>query len=141
MNTLNTDDIFLRNLTISLLDLLNSEMHLTISRADHKEKFSVPFLYNFATDEGFLKDFYVGLPDNCEILAGSPIFTHNLETGVGIVAMISQHHPCSKNNRVSVVRSTDIGSEIKKITNCVSYYFNLPGYIDNIGKCNFYHHS
>ena len=67
MNTLNTDDIFLRNLTISLLDLLNSEMHLTISRADHKEKFSVPFLYNFATDEGFLKDFYVGLPDNCEI--------------------------------------------------------------------------
>ena len=81
------------------------------------------------------------LPDNCEILAGSPIFTHNLETGVGIVAMISQHHPCSKNNRVSVVRSTDIGSEIKKITNCVSYYFNLPGYIDNIGKCNFYHHS
>jgi hypothetical protein len=67
MNTLNTDDIFLRNLTISLLDLLNSEMHLTISRADHKETFSVPFLYNFATDEGFLKDFYVGLPDNCEI--------------------------------------------------------------------------
>jgi hypothetical protein len=49
MNTLNTDDIFLRNLTISLLDLLNSEMHLTISRADHKETFSVPFLYNFAT--------------------------------------------------------------------------------------------
>ena len=67
MNTLNTDDIFLRNLTISLLDLLNSEMHLTIARADHKETFSVPFLYNFATDEGFLKDFYVGLPDNCEI--------------------------------------------------------------------------
>ena len=41
MNTLNTDDIFLRNLTISLLDLLNSEMHLTISRADHKETFSI----------------------------------------------------------------------------------------------------
>lgn len=77
------------------------------------------------------------LPDNCEILAGSPIFTHNLEEGVGIVAMVAQHHPCGKNNSLSVVRSEEIGMEIKKITNCVSFYLNLPGYIDNIGKCNF----
>jgi hypothetical protein len=67
MNTLNTDDIFLRNLTIALLDLLNSNMYLTISRNNQREQFSVPFLYNFGTDEGFLKDFYVGLPDNCKI--------------------------------------------------------------------------
>ena len=80
------------------------------------------------------------LPDNCEILAGSPIFTQNLETGIGISAMVSQHHPCSKNNRVTLVRSTDIGYEINKISNCVSFYLNLPGYIDNIGKCNFTHY-
>ena len=67
MKALNTDDIFLRNLTIALLDLLNGSMTLTLSREDHKETFSVPFLYNFGTDEGFLKDFYIGLPDNCQI--------------------------------------------------------------------------
>jgi hypothetical protein len=27
----------------------------------------VPFVYNYGTDEGFLKDFYIGLPDNCRI--------------------------------------------------------------------------
>jgi hypothetical protein len=67
MKALNTDDIFLRNLTIALLDLLNGSMTLSLSRDDHKETFSVPFLYNFGTDEGFLKDFYIGLPDNCQI--------------------------------------------------------------------------
>lgn len=67
MKTLNTDDIFLRNLTISLLDLLNSEMEFSLSRDDHKTSFNVPFVYNYGTDEGFLKDFYIGLPDDCRI--------------------------------------------------------------------------
>lgn len=67
MKALNTDDIFLRNLTIALLDLLNGSMTISLAREDHKETFSVPFLYNFGTDEGFLKDFYIGLPDNCQI--------------------------------------------------------------------------
>lgn len=67
MKTLNTDDIFLRNLTIALLDLLNGEMVLSLSRDDHREEFSVPFVYNYGTDDGFLKDFYIGLPENCRI--------------------------------------------------------------------------
>ena len=67
MKTLNTDDIFLRNLTISLLDLLNTEMEFTLARGDHNETVKIPFLYNFGTDEGFLKDFYIGLPDDCKI--------------------------------------------------------------------------
>lgn len=67
MKTLNTDDIFLRNLTIALLDLLNGEMELSLARDDHRETFKVPFVYNYGTDEGFLKDFYIGLPDNCRI--------------------------------------------------------------------------
>lgn len=67
MKTLNTDNIFLRNLTISLLDLLNSVMTITIARNDANETYVVPFMYNFGTDEGFLKDFYIGLPDNCRI--------------------------------------------------------------------------
>lgn len=67
MNTLNTDDIFFRNLTISLLDLFNTTMTISLARQDQVEKFSVPFLYNYGTDEGFLKDFYIGLPNNCKI--------------------------------------------------------------------------
>ena len=67
MKTLNTDDIFLRNLTISLLDLLNGEMELSLARDDHRETYKVPFVYNYGTDEGFLRDFYIGLPDNCRI--------------------------------------------------------------------------
>jgi hypothetical protein len=67
MKTLNTDDIFLRNLSISFLELLNSTMNISISRNDTKEIHPVPFMYNYGTDEGFLKDFYIGLPDNCNI--------------------------------------------------------------------------
>ena len=67
MKTLNTDDIFLRNLSISFLDLLNSTMLIDQSRNDTKESYAVPFLYNFGTDEGFLRDFYIGLPDDCNI--------------------------------------------------------------------------
>jgi hypothetical protein len=67
MKALNTDDIFLRNLTIALLDLLNETMQIKLARNDTFETFSVPFLYNYGTDEGFLKDFYIGLPDNCQI--------------------------------------------------------------------------
>ena len=67
MKTLNTDDIFLRNLTISLLDLLNGEMEIDLARNDRRETYPVPFLYNYGTDEGFLKDFYIGLPNDCRI--------------------------------------------------------------------------
>jgi len=67
MKALNTDDIFLRNLTIALLDLLNSTMSINLARNDEVETFNVPFLYNYGIDEGFLKDFYVGLPDDCQI--------------------------------------------------------------------------
>jgi hypothetical protein len=67
MKALNTDDIFLRNLTIALLDLLNGSMSIDLARNDTVETFNVPFLYNYGTDEGFLKDFYIGLPDDCRI--------------------------------------------------------------------------
>jgi len=67
MKTLNTDDIFLRNLTIALLDLLNETVKIRLARGNEIETFNVPFLYNYGTDEGFLKDFYIGLPDTCQI--------------------------------------------------------------------------
>lgn len=67
MKTLNTDDIFFRNLSISLLELLNTTVNINVSRDNTRETYQVPFMYNYGTDEGFLRDFYVGLPDNCQI--------------------------------------------------------------------------
>jgi hypothetical protein len=67
MKNLNTDDIFLRNLTIAILDLLNGETQIDLARNNVVQSYSVPFFYNYGTDEGFLKDFYVGLPDNCRV--------------------------------------------------------------------------
>lgn len=67
MKTLNTDDIFFRNLSISLLELLNGLVTIDQARDNNKETFNVPFQYNFGSDEQFLKDFYVGLPDDCNI--------------------------------------------------------------------------
>lgn len=67
MKHLNTDDIFLRNLSIAVLDLLNSETQIDLARNNSVTSYSVPFFYNYGTDEGFLKDFYVGLPDGCRV--------------------------------------------------------------------------
>jgi hypothetical protein len=67
MKALNTDDIFLRNLTIALLDLLNSSISIKQAKNDTVETFNVPFLYNYGVDSGFLSDFYIGLPDDCQI--------------------------------------------------------------------------
>lgn len=67
MKILNTDDIFFRNLSISLLELLNGLITIDQARGNSKETFNVPFQYNFGSDEQFLKDFYVGLPDDCNI--------------------------------------------------------------------------
>jgi hypothetical protein len=67
MRNLNTDDIFLRNLAIAVLDLLNGETQIDLARNNVVQSYAVPFFYNYGTDEGFLKDFYVGLPDNCRV--------------------------------------------------------------------------
>lgn len=61
----NVKDIFLRNATISLLDLLNRHIIIDLVRKDTVEKHPIPFFYNFAGDEGFMKDFFIDLPDDC----------------------------------------------------------------------------
>lgn len=62
----NTQDIFIRNATISLLDLLNREVVITLKREERLEEFEIPFFYNFGTDEGFMKDFFMELPTDCK---------------------------------------------------------------------------
>lgn len=65
MKNLNTDDIFFRNLTVSLLDLLNRKFTIEQKVDDVTENKSIPFFYNFGNDEQFMKDFFIGIPDDC----------------------------------------------------------------------------
>lgn len=65
MKNLNTDDIFVRNLSISLIDLLNRKFTIDQKVDGITDKKSIPFFFNMANDEGFMKDFFIGIPDNC----------------------------------------------------------------------------
>jgi len=67
MKNTNTQDIFLRNLTISLLDLLNRQLEVELWRDDRLETHTIPFYFNQGTDEGFMQDFFVGIPSSCKI--------------------------------------------------------------------------
>lgn len=61
----NTQDIFLRNATLALLDVLNREIIIDLVRDGRIEKHEIPFVYNFAGTQGFMQDFFIGLPDDC----------------------------------------------------------------------------
>lgn len=62
----NTQDIFLRNATLSLLDLMNRKIIIDLFRNDSIEKHEIPFFYNFAGNQGFMDDFFIDIPDNCK---------------------------------------------------------------------------
>ena len=62
----NVQDIFLRNATLSLLDLLNREVVIQLVRDNKIEDHEIPFFYNFGGDEGFMKDFFIELPTDCK---------------------------------------------------------------------------
>jgi len=62
----NVQDIFLRNATLSMLDLLNRQVVIDLKRNDKVEQYEIPFFYNFGGDEGFMKDFFIDLPTDCK---------------------------------------------------------------------------
>jgi hypothetical protein len=62
----NTQDIFLRNATLSLLDMLNREIIIDLVREGKIEKHEIPFFYNFAGTQGFMKDFFTEVPNDCK---------------------------------------------------------------------------
>jgi hypothetical protein len=62
----NVKDIFFRNATLSLLDLLNREVIIELVRDDVPYKYDIPFFFNFGVDEGFMKDFFIDLPTDCK---------------------------------------------------------------------------
>ena len=62
----NVEDIFMRNATLTLLDLLNRNVVIDLKRNGVVEKHEIPFFYNFGGDEGFMKDFFIELPTDCK---------------------------------------------------------------------------
>jgi hypothetical protein len=62
----NVQDIFIRNATLSVLDLLNRNVIISLKRKDKIENYEIPFFYNFGGDEGFMKDFFMELPTDCK---------------------------------------------------------------------------
>ena len=70
----NVQDIFLRNATLSLLDVLNRQIIIELVRDGVIEKHEIPFFYNFSGDEGFMKDFFIEVPDGCKIPTMANVF-------------------------------------------------------------------
>lgn len=62
----NTQDVFLRNATLSLLDVLNRNIIIDLVREGKIEKHEIPFFYNFAGSQGFMQDFFIGVPNDCK---------------------------------------------------------------------------
>lgn len=64
MNRTNTDEIFIRNITISLLEILSTELYINQVVNDKPEDHRVKFMVSAGNSEQFMKDFFLGVPDN-----------------------------------------------------------------------------
>lgn len=62
----NTQDVFLRNATLALLDTMNKKIVIDLSRDGNITKHKVPVYYNFAGTGQFMQDFFIDVPDGCE---------------------------------------------------------------------------
>ena len=62
----NTQDIFLRNASLAVLDVLNRKVIIDLVRDGVVTKHEVPFLYNNAGTGGFMQDFFIDIPDGCK---------------------------------------------------------------------------
>lgn len=64
MNKTNTDDIFIRNATIALLEVLSTELFFEQVVNGKTEEIRVGFMASAGTSEQFMKDFFLGIPEN-----------------------------------------------------------------------------
>jgi hypothetical protein len=62
----NTQDIFMRNASLALLSILNKKIIIDLVRNGVVEQHKVPFMYTAGGDGGFMQDFFIDLPDDCE---------------------------------------------------------------------------
>ena len=62
----NVQDVFMRNATITLLNILNKKIVIDLVRDGKVEQHKVPFMYAEAGDGQFMQDFFIDLPDGCE---------------------------------------------------------------------------
>jgi hypothetical protein len=61
----NTQDIFLRNAILSILDVLNRRISIDLIDDGKVVKNTIPFFYNKAGTGGFMQDFFIDIPDGC----------------------------------------------------------------------------
>tara|TARA_Y100000389_G_C17468472_1_gene527991 strand:- start:610 stop:1395 length:786 start_codon:yes stop_codon:yes gene_type:complete len=61
----NTQDIFLRNAVLSIIDMFNRKIEIDQNRSGDIEKHTVPFFYDMSGKQGFMQDFFVDVPDGC----------------------------------------------------------------------------
>lgn len=61
----NTQDIFIRNAILSILDVLNRRIIIDMVSNGDIKKHTIPFFYNKAGTGGFMQDFFVDVPDGC----------------------------------------------------------------------------
>lgn len=62
----NTQDIFLRNASLAVLDILNRRIIIDLVRDGVVESHEIPFLYNNAGTGGFMQDFFIDIPGDCK---------------------------------------------------------------------------
>lgn len=62
----NTQDVFLRNASLAVLDVLNRRIVIDLVRDGKIEKHDIPFFYNKAGTGGFMQDFFIDIPNDCK---------------------------------------------------------------------------
>ena len=85
MNRSNYDEIFIRNATLTLLELLSTELFIEQVVKDKIDMVRVKFMVDAGTSEQFMKDFFSGIPDSlCDVI----ITEGNYETlPFGVITM------------------------------------------------------
>lgn len=68
MNRSNYDDIFIRNVYVSLLEILTTELSIEQMIGDKIENHRVKFMVSAGNSEQFMKDFFSSIPENlCDV--------------------------------------------------------------------------
>ena len=63
----NYDDIFMRNATVTLIDLLHTELTFKTVEDGKIVENKVRFMFSASSQEQFMKDFFMGLPADCRV--------------------------------------------------------------------------
>jgi hypothetical protein len=124
----NVQDIFLRNATLSLIDLLNRNVVISLVRNGEVTQHEIPFFYNFGGDEGFMKDFFIDIPDDCKVPAFAEGNYEIMPRGIVTLSSFAVRASDITNKFVRGSFNQEIRDENdqKQVKAFSSYLFSLP---------------